>query len=284
MTNIFMAVFAYLIDKFFGEFPIKHPVEAMGEMITFFEERYYEDSVARGILLVLFITVSLFVASMAVYLYLDYLPTFLTAIISSVIASMFIAHNMLYNSVKDILSADDKKEALSMLVSRDVDKMSESDIYKASIETYAENLSDGVVAPILYLVLFGLPGIIVYKAINTMDSMVGYKNKKYANYGKAAAVLDDIVNYIPARLTAILIMIISKQTNFLAFYEDGAKHDSPNAGHPITAMALAIDVKLGGDAYYFGELKKKPFFGDGNEIITEQDVKNALNLGKITKL
>jgi len=283
MTNIFMAFFAYFIDKFFGEFPIKHPVEAIGEMITFFEERYYEDSVARGIMLVLFITVSIFIASMAVHLYLDYLPTFLTVIISSVIASMFIAHNMLYNSVKDILTAEDKKEAISMLVSRDVENMSESDIYKASIETYAENLSDGVVAPIFYLLLFGLPGIIVYKAINTMDSMVGYKNKKYENFGKAAAILDDVANYIPARLTAVLIMLIAKQKNIFAFYEDGSKHESPNAGHPITAMALAIDVKLGGDTYYFGELKKKPYFGEGRDVITKEDLNNALNLGKITK-
>jgi len=284
VTNIFIAVFAYFIDKFFGEFPIKHPVEAIGEMITFFEERYYQDSVLRGFLLVIFITVSIFMGSMAVHLYLDYLPTFLTVIISSVIASMFIAHNMLYNSVKDILSAENKKEAISMLVSRDVENMSESDIYKASIETYAENLSDGVVAPIFYLLLFGLPGIIVYKAINTMDSMVAYKNPKYEKYGKAAAILDDIANFIPARITAILIMILSKQKNIFSFYEDGSKHESPNAGHPITAMALAIGVKLGGDAYYFGALKKKPFFGEGRETITEQDVKNALNLGRITKL
>ena len=144
-------------------------------------------------------------------------------------------------------------------------------------------LADGVVAPIFYLLLFGLPGIIVYKAINTMDSMVGYKNEKYENYGKAAAILDDIVNFIPARITAVLIMVLSKQKDIFAFYEDGSKHDSPNAGHPITAMALALDVKLGGDTYYFGELKSKPFFGSGREEITEDDVLNALDLGKISK-
>jgi len=108
--------------------------------------------------------------------FLSYLTTFLNIIISSVIASMFIAHRMLYDSVKDILTSKNKKHAISMLVSRDTEDMTESDIYKASIETYAENLSDGVVAPMFYLFLFGLPGIIIYKTINTMDSMVGYKN------------------------------------------------------------------------------------------------------------
>lgn len=284
MSNILTAIFAYFIDKFFGEFTfIKHPVVAIGEMITYFEEKFYEDSVARGILLVLFIVTIIGVFSTAVYQYLDYLPTFLSVIITSLIASMFVAHRMLYDSVKDILTNPNKKEALSMLVSRDTQNMSESDINKAAIETYAENLSDGVVAPLFYLILFNLPGIIVYKAINTMDSMVGYRNEKYENYGKAAALLDDVANFIPSRITAVLIMILSKQKNVFSFYEDGKKHDSPNAGHPITAMALALGVKLGGDTYYFGELKKKAHFGKGRESITQDDVKNALNLGRILK-
>ena len=170
-----------------------------------------------------------------------------------------------------------------MLVSRDTEHMSESDIYKAAIETYAENLSDGVIAPLFYLLLFNLPGIILYKTVNTMDSMVGYRNKRYENYGKAAAIFDDIVNYIPSRITALLIMLISNQKEIFGFYEYGKKHDSPNAGHPITAMALALDIKLGGDTHYFGKLKKKPYFGVGREIITDNDVQNALNLVKISK-
>ncbi len=279
MSNILIAIIAYLTDRAFGELPIiKHPVIAMGEMITFFEDNFYKDSIFRGILLVLFMVTTVGIFSITIHLYLSYLTTVLTIIISGVIASIFIAHKMLHDSVKAILTAEDKKQSISMLVSRDTDKMSESDIYKAAIETYAENLSDGVIAPIFYLILFGLPGIIIYKAVNTMDSMVGYKNEKYKNYGKAAAILDDILNYIPARITAVLIMLLSKQWNIFAFYKDGKKHDSPNAGHPITAMALACGVQLGGDTYYFGELKNKPKFGNGRELITEDDVKNALKI------
>ncbi|MCD6432862.1 MAG: cobalamin biosynthesis protein CobD [Sulfurimonas sp.] len=283
MSNIFIAIFAYLIDRIFGEFRfIKHPVIIIGEMITFFEDRFYKNSVLRGLLLVLFMLVGIGLFSTILCESLNYLPLFLNIALSSLIASMFIAHKMLYDSVKDILTTKNKKQAISMLVSRNTEQMNESDIYKAAIETYAENLSDGVIAPLFYLLLFGLPGIIIYKAINTMDSMVGYRNKRYEKYGKVAAILDDVANYIPSRLTAVLIMLLSKQKNIFAFYKDGKKHDSPNAGHPITAMALSIGVKLGGDTYYFGELKKKPFFGVERENITQDDVRNALNLGKIS--
>ncbi len=278
MTNLLITLLAYFIDKIFGEFPIKHPVVSIGELITLFEEKFYKDSILRGFFLVVFVLSVISLFSLTLYYYLSYLPLFLNLIISSIIASIFIAHRMLQDAVKDILTSEDKKHAISMLVSRDTQDMSESDIYKAAIETYAENLSDGVVAPMMYLLLFGLPGIIIYKAINTMDSMVGYRNEKYENYGKVAAILDDVVNFIPSRITAVLIMLLSSQKEIFSFYKAGKKHDSPNAGHPITAMGIALGVKLGGDTYYFGKLKKKPFFGEGREEITQEDVRKALDI------
>jgi len=279
MNNIFIALFAYLIDRKFGEFSfIKHPVIVIGEIITFFEEKFYKDSITRGCLLVLFVLGIVSFFSIALYMYLQFFNSFLNILISSFIASMFIAHKMLRDAVKNVLDVKNKKEAIAQLVSRDTEDMSESDIYKAAIETYAENLSDGVVAPLFYLLLFNLPGIIIYKAINTMDSMVGYRNKKYEKFGKCAAKLDDFANYIPARLTALLIMLLAKQKRVFAFYEDGKKHDSPNAGHPITAMALALHVKLGGDTSYFGTLKHKAHFGKGKEKIEKTDVQNALKI------
>ncbi len=278
MSNILLALFAYFIDRLFGEFNfIKHPVIIMGELISFFQDRYYKDSIFRGLLLVIFVIAIVSFISIAIWLYLGEMNHTLNIVISSFIASMFLSHRMLYDSVKNILVSQNKKESISMLVSRDTEPMSESDIYKASIETYAENLSDGVIAPLFYLILFNLPGIIIYKAINTMDSMVGYRDEKYENYGKVAAHLDDIANYIPSRITAVLIMILHKQKNVFSFYKDGKKHDSPNAGHPITAMALATGVKLGGDTYYFGSLKKKSYFGVGRVEITDEDVEKALS-------
>jgi len=159
--------------------------------------------------------------------------------------------------------------------------LSDSDINKASIETYAENLSDGVIAPLFYLILFGLWGAFVYKAINTLDSMVGYRNERYEKFGKFAAKLDDVVNYIPARVTAVLIVLLKGRHLGLPLrktWSQGSKHESLNAGYPISAMALSLGVKLGGDTSYFGKIKLKPFFGEGREIITQKDIQNALAL------
>ena len=282
MSNLLTALLAYLIDKLFGEFRfIKHPIIIIGEIISYFEEKYYKNSILRGFYLVMFVLAVVSFVSVTISLFLAELPLFIEIVLSSLIASIFIAHKMLYESVREILYVKDKREAIAMLVSRDTQDMSESDIYKAAIETYAENLSDGVIAPLFYLLLFGLPGIKIYKTVNTMDSMVGYRNERYENYGKAAAILDDILNYIPSRLSAVIIMLVGKQKNLFAFYKDGAKHDSPNAGHPITAMALVVGVILGGDTSYFGKIKHKANFGIGREAITTDDVKKAINLGKI---
>jgi len=283
MIHILTALLAYIIDRIFGEFSfMKHPIITIGEMISWFEKKFYKDSILRGFFLLLYILTIVGLISLSISLYLELLPSALNIIITAIISSIFIAHKMLYDSVNAILTVENKKEAIAMLVSRDTKDMSESDIYKASIETYAENLSDGVIAPLFYLALFGLPGIVIYKAVNTMDSMVGYRTAKYENYGKVAAILDDILNYIPSRLTAFLIMLLGRRKDIFSFYADGKKHDSPNAGHPITAMALLLGVKLGGDTSYFGKVKKKPFFGEGREEISQEDVKKALNLGKIS--
>ena len=272
MNNILVAFLAYLIDKMFGEFKfIKHPIIIIGKVISWFEKHFYKDSVFRGFSLLAFmLSFTLFAVSvLSVFISWSVLLTSLTA-------SMFLAHNMLYESVKEVLSSTNKRECVSMLVSRDTKDMSDSDVYKASIETYAENLSDGVIAPLFYLLLFGLPGIILYKTVNTLDSMVGYRNERYENYGKSSAILDDILNYIPSRITAVLIMLISGNKNIFSFYKNGSKHDSPNAGHPITAMALFLNVKLGGDTSYFGEVKHKPHFGTGRSEIGAEDLKKAL--------
>lgn len=277
LTNLLITVLAYVIDRVFGEFRfIKHPIIFIGELISFFEKHFYKDTITRGVLLLLFVLSTTTLFSELLLFFLSMLPTLLEILLTSFIASMFIAHHMLRDAVLGVLSANDKKSAIAMLVSRDTKELDESDIYKAAIETYAENLSDGVIAPLFYLLLFGLPGIIFYKTVNTLDSMVGYRNEKYENYGKASAILDDILNFIPSRLTALLIMYLGKQKNLFGFYEDGKKHDSPNAGHPITAMALVLGIKLGDDTSYFGKLKKKATFGEGRSEIQADDVVKAL--------
>ncbi len=279
MSNLLIALLAYIIDKIFGEFRfIKHPIIIIGELISFAEKKLYNNTVLNGLLLVMFVLAVVTSISFLLEALLTALPYTLYILCSSFISAMFLAHKMLYDSVLELLSTQDKKTALAQLVSRDVATMEESDIYKAAIETYAENLSDGVIAPLFYLLLFSLPGIIIYKTINTMDSMLGYKNMRYEKFGKVAAKLDDVANFIPSRITAVLIMLLTQQQKPFAFYKDGQKHESPNAGHPITAMALFLGVALGGDTSYFGSIKKKPYFGTGGKIITASDLHKALTL------
>lgn len=264
--------FAYILDRIFGEFDFiksyKHPVIFMGDFINLFEKYFYKDSIYRGLLL----TLSLL---LVVFFITYFIETNISNIfILSILGSMGLSSKMLYDSVNDIIKTPSN---IKYLVSRDTDNLSQSDINKAAIETYAENLSDGVIAPLFYLLFFGVVGIFIYKAINTLDSMVGYRNDRYENFGKASAKLDDIVNYIPSRITAILIIILffSKKA-FLKTITYAKGHQSPNAGYPISAMGLAIDVKLGGDTSYFGKIKKKPYFGDGKVEISSQDIINCL--------
>jgi adenosylcobinamide-phosphate synthase len=271
-----VALLSYLIDFIFGEFEkvkyLKHPIILIGNYIKWFENKFYKNCVFRGSML----TISL--------LTLTFMITSLLSLIDNIffqalLCSFTISSKMLYESVKDVITSSDPKYAISMLVSRDTKDMSDSDVNKAAIETYAENLSDGVIAPLFYLLFFGIVGAFLYKAINTLDSMLGYRNERYEKFGKFSAKLDDVVNYIPARITALLITIVFLSSKALKeFYKYGKKHESPNAGHPISAMALSINIKLGGPTSYFNKIKDKPYFGEGKENIEKKDVKNALKI------
>jgi adenosylcobinamide-phosphate synthase len=287
MTMFFeLAALAYLIDLIFGEFPCKHPVSWMGDFINAFERRFYSSRILPGALLVIsLIALALSVSVALVYL-CGLLPAWLSLIILAICASTGLAMDMLHKSVAGLLTADTPKQALSYLVSRDTQDMTDTEVYKAGLETWAENLSDGVIAPLFYLVLFGLPGIAVYKAINTMDSMIAYKTERYFYFGKTAAIVDDIANFIPARLTALLIVVLAKDKRraWHCLWRDGNKLESPNAGYPIAAMAGALGVALGGDASYHGKIKHKPTLGlpinpvDKSTLTKALQMKTGINL------
>jgi adenosylcobinamide-phosphate synthase len=273
-----VTLLAYSIDLLFGELPCKHPVIFMGEFINAFERRFYHNNLASGSVLVLSLLVITGLISIGLVMLINLLPSVLSILVLAVCASTGLAMNMLHSSVAGILTAEQPKLALSYLVSRDTESMSDEDIYKAALETWAENLSDGVIAPLFYLALFGLPALAVYKAINTMDSMIGYKTPRYFYFGKTAALLDDVANYIPARLTALLIVLIAddKQRAWQCMKRDGHKLESPNAGYPIAAMAGALGVALGGDAVYHGQLKHKPTLGIAIHAINRHTLQQAL--------
>jgi adenosylcobinamide-phosphate synthase len=287
-----LAALAYLIDLMFGELPCKHPVVMFGEFISGFERRFYGNRILPGALLVVSLIAVVLSLSFALVYLCDLLPDWLELPVLAVLASTGLAMNMLHSSVAALLTADDPKQALSYLVSRDTGNMTETEIYKAGLETWAENLSDGVIAPLFYLLLFGLPGIAVYKAINTMDSMIAYKTERYFYFGKTAAIVDDIANYIPARLTALLIVALAedKRRAWHCLLRDGNKLESPNAGFPIAAMAGALGVALGGDASYHGQIKHKPTLGlpinpvDKSTLTQALKMKTGINLIVLTSL
>ena len=279
---------AYLVDRIFGEFRfIRHPVVLMGDYIKYYEKHFYKDSIASGALLTLSLTTItyLFVSLLLTTCSLLPIPSHLLPILYGIVASTAIASKMLHDAVEEVI---EHSHRIKYLVSRDTENLSPSEINKAAVETYAENLSDGVVAPLFWLLLLGVPGAFVYKAVNTLDSMVGYRTPRYEKFGKLSARLDDLLNYIPARITAILILLLSpKLYNLSTFYpllptflHQASRHDSPNAGYPITAMALALGIRLGGPTRYFGKVKKKPYFGVGREEITTEDIRRALAFGR----
>jgi len=251
----------------------------MGKYIEWFETHFYQKSILRGAYLTLSLLALIFCLLYGVSYLLSSIPfSYVELLFSTLLASTTIASKMLHDSVKEIVTSPEK---IAYLVSRDTKNLSPSETHKAAIETYAENLSDGVIAPLFYLVLLGLPGAFVYKAINTLDSMVGYKNERYEKFGKFAARLDDVANFIPSRITALLILLLQgKCTPYYLrkTYIQGRQHESPNAGYPIAAMGLALQLKLGGDTSYFGKIKHKPLFGEGKEKIEREDIEKALSL------
>jgi len=271
-----VAIISYFIDRLFGEFMgSKHPIIYMGNYIKWFEANFYKDSILRGGILTFSLIFIVFIFSHSISIYIEYMGNFyIQTLLYSIIGSITISTKMLHKSIEDIL---DNPQNIKYLVSRDTENLSLSDKYKSAIESYAENISDGVIAPFLFLALFGIDGAFIYKGVNTLDSMVGYRTKRYERFGKVSAILDDILNYIPSRVTALLISILmGSKKSLLNFYRFGKKHDSPNAGLPISAMALSLKVKLGGDTPYFGKIKKKPYFGDGKENIEKSDILKAL--------
>lgn len=182
------------------------------------------------------------------------------------------------------------RKAVSMIVGRDTASLTAEGITKAAVETVAENTSDGVTAPLIFAALFGASGGFLYKAVNTMDSMVGYKNDKYLYFGRFAAKCDDVFNFIPARITAYFMIISSfilgldGKNAFKIFLRDRFNHASPNSAQTEAVCAGALDVMLAGDAYYFGKLYKKKTIGDNIRKIEPKDIKNANNLMYITSV
>jgi len=269
MNIALIIFFSVCIDIFFG-WPkvlinsIGHPIIWVGKLINFFDLLLNKDSFKPflryffGVLTLLTTTILCIFLAISIVKYTNhYKYNFLFLI---VLIWPFIAINSMYSHIKDIIYDLEKgnikaaRFSTSKIVSRDTESLSEKELIRASLESLSENTSDGIIAPIFWALLFGFPGIVAYKVVNTLDSMIGYKNHKYNYFGWASAKLDDLINYFPARITSILFLIFSKNvlSNFKNLLIDAPKHKSPNAGWPEAAFAYTINVRLSGPRMYDG--------------------------------
>ena len=286
--NLFIIVIAIVIDVIFGELPTKiHPVVWMGKLIDLFKGYLinYRSKIS-GIILT-FCIVMIFTLATYVLLYLLTFNYLIYIFISSLILSTTFAIRVLLNSaesMKNDINHNIKKarQSMSYLVSRNTMELNEEDLISATIETLTENITDSVIAPLFYAFIFGVPGAVAYRVINTLDAMVGYKTPEKIKIGWFPAKLDDILNFIPARITGILVVTaaaflrLNWKNSYNVMKRDARKPDSPNSGFSMAAAAGALDIKLEKIGYYK--------IGDELSPLTTDKITEAVLLAKITIL
>ena len=288
-------VMGYILDLIFGDpYWMPHPVRFIGNLISILEKviRRFMPKTKRGeyiggiILTVMVVSISM-VIPLVIILMAKSINTYLALTVETFMCYQILATKSLkVESMKvyDELAKNDlpsARKAVSMIVGRDTKDLTFSGVAKAAVETVAENTSDGIIAPIIFIAIGGAPMGFFYKAINTLDSMVGYKNERYINFGRFASKLDYVVNYLPARISAYQMILSSfflrydYKNAFKIYKRDRYNHASPNSAQTESVCAGALDVQLAGNAYYFGKLYEKPTIGDDIREINYDDIKKA---------
>lgn len=298
MSPMIIAVVAFLIDALLGDPRSKfHPVVMMGNLISLLEKilRRELDSpllqIFKGGLLVAVIVVVAYVVGFAVELLSHAMPALAAQVfIQALVLSFMISPRTLADAAREIywlLESENlprAREKVGWIVGRDTANLNEAEVSRATVETVAENTVDGVISPLFYFAVGGLPLAVVYRAINTMDSMLGYKNEKYFYFGRVAARLDDVANFIPARLTGLLfvcaaiVLHLDWRNAFNMMRRDASKHPSPNGGWAEATVAGALNIRLGGTNYYFGEPHFRAYMGEPNEILEAAHILGAIRL------
>lgn len=289
----------FLMDLLFGDPAwLPHPVRLIGWLITKLEHLLYRDSapLLRGSILTGLVLICTGAVSGGVLLGAYALSPIVGVVAETVMTYQILAVKCLKAEsmkVYDRLvngTLEEARRAVSMIVGRDTACLDEAGVTKAAVETVAENTSDGVVAPMIYLAVGGPILGFVYKAVNTMDSMIGYKNDRYRYFGRTAAKLDDAVNYIPSRISAWLMILsafllgkdFDGKRAYQIFRRDSRKHASPNSAQTESVCAGALGVRLAGDASYFGQVVRKPYIGSECRPIQPADIKRANQLLYLT--
>ena len=297
-------VFGFVLDLVFGDpHALPHPIRLIGTLIAGLEKKLLKLQMRdekkefyKGILLVVLVLFSTGAVAALVLVVAYWLHPVAGIVIESVMTYQILATKCLKDESMKVYQCLNEqgleagRVAVSMIVGRDTNVLDETGVVKAAVETVAENTSDGVIAPMLYTALGGPVLGFVYKAVNTMDSMVGYKNDKYLYFGRAAAKLDDVVNFIPARISAYLMIAAAyiggkafdgKQA-YRIYKRDRRNHASPNSAQTESVCAGALGIQLAGDASYFGKVVKKPYIGDAHRAVEREDIVRVNQLMYVT--
>ena len=292
VVHLLALLLGFCLDLLLGDPPrAPHPVRVIGALIAALEKglrKLFPKSpggeLAGGIVLVILVLAISTAAAWAVLWLCGLVSVWLSLAVQTLLSYQLLATRSLRDESTKVYRAlrdgtlEEARKAVSMIVGRDTERLDEAGVAKAAVETVAENASDGVIAPLLFLAIGGAPLGVLYKSINTMDSMVGYKNDRYLYFGRAAARLDDLVNLIPARLAGVLMCLAARPAGFdgknawKIFLRDRKQHKSPNSAHTEAAAAGALDIQLAGSNYYFGKLVEKPTIGDPLRPVEPADI------------
>ena len=296
-------VIAYILDLLIGDphgYP--HPVRLIGQLIETIEKflrpkcRNHKDERIAGALMWLLVVTLSFLLPLLILLAASKISFIFAFVLECIMSYYILAVKSLKDESMKVFYAlennniDEAKHYLSFIVGRDVENLNPPQIGKAAIETVAENTADGVIAPMIFTMIGGAPLGFLYKAINTLDSMVGYKNEKFINMGKFSAIADDIANYIPSRIAAWLMILSSfilkmdYKNAYRIFRRDRYNHKSPNSAQTESVCAGALNIMLGGNSYYGKALVEKPSIGDNIKAVQAEDIKRANKLMYVTSL
>ena len=335
MTNAVALFVGWLLDLLLGDPPrLPHPIVWFGRLIAFGEKRLNKGShrMMKGAVVAVMLISATFFGTWLLRHSISLLPSpfgeGVRLLFDAIVIFYCLAGTTLIREVREVFRAVDRsleegRAQVARIVGRDTGELSAQEVRTAALETLAENLSDGVIAPLFWLALLGTPGMLAYKMVNTLDSMIGYRTERYRDFGCWAAHIDDVANYIPARLTALLMILpsmvnvqwsmvngqrakgkgqrsmvngqcsmvngqrskVNGQWSMFNFvWRNGRKHASPNSGYPEAALAGILDCRFGGPHYYFGELFDKPYIGENDRLLTTADMQTAVRVNRCAEI
>ncbi len=296
MTNALSLLLGWLLDFLFGDPQrLPHPVVWFGCLIAFGEHRLNKGAhrKAKGAVMAITLIFLVFTVTWFVRSQLCIVHYALCIVFDAIAIFYCLAGTTLIREVRAVFlaldrSLDEGRQQVARIVGRDTSQLTAQEVRAAALETLAENLSDGVIAPLFWLALLGTPGMLAYKMVNTLDSMIGYRTERYRDFGCWAAHIDDVANYLPARLTALLMLLPSLFTfrfsRFTFVLKNGRNHASPNSGHPEAALAAILDCRFGGPHRYFGEIFDKPYIGTNDRPLTTDDMKKAIRINRTAEV